>query len=187
MKQGIGVRTQIVSTFAEWTALSALRLAPIRSRKDVYTALRTADFTSLFNVGRGPIKAREFDEWHHATIDHLIAGEERLNYGWAAKILNVYLKTRAYIAAEGREGLSAVIHPPIDGGLWDGLERQFAHRPDILQKSNCVRRIKDIDDYECYSRIIDGCRLAAAEVGCSLIEVEQFWTGTEIKEVMEAE
>jgi hypothetical protein len=35
------VRPAIIATYAEWTAMSALRSgAPIKSRRDVYTALR---------------------------------------------------------------------------------------------------------------------------------------------------
>jgi hypothetical protein len=44
---------------------------------------------------------------------------------------------------------------------------------------NCLSRIKDIADYECYRRIIDGCRDAAKALECELIEVEQLWAGTE--------
>jgi hypothetical protein len=72
-----------------------------------------------------------------------------------------------------------MIHPPIDAGLWTGLSRQFASRPDILDRTHCVTRIKDIVDYECYLRIIDGCRAAAKVLDCVLIEVEQLWAGTE--------
>jgi hypothetical protein len=43
-----------------------------------------------------------------------------------------------------------------------------------------VSRIKDIADYECYCRIIDGCRDAAKALDCELIEVEQLWAGTEL-------
>ena len=72
-----------------------------------------------------------------------------------------------------------MIHPPIDAGLWLGLQRTFADRPDILTRTNCVKRIKDIADYECYRRMIDGCRDAAKALDCELIEVEQLWAGTE--------
>src|SRR5262245_44648789 len=48
-------------------------------------------------------------------------------------------------------------------------------RRDILERTNCVKRIKDIVDYECYRRIIDGCRIAAKALECELIEVEQLW------------
>jgi hypothetical protein len=108
-----------------------------------------------------------------------------LNVGWAAKIINVYLKTRAYVGAEGRSGLDAAIHPPIDGGLWQGIAVHFPGRPDLLAQTNCVARIKDITDYQLYSRIIDGCRKVARELDCRLIEVEQLWAGTELKEVID--
>ncbi len=101
--------------------------------------------------------------------------------GWAAKIINVYLKTRAYIGAQGRHHLKEMIDPPIDAGLWLGLKRKFANRPDILERTNCVSRIKDIVDCECYRRIIDGCREAAKALDCELIEFEQLWAGTEFE------
>ncbi len=75
-----------------------------------------------------------------------------------------------------------MIHPPIDAGLWLGLERKFTDRPDIIERTHCVSRIKDIVDYECYRRIIDGCRAAAKALDCELIEVEQLWAGTEFIE-----
>ena len=42
-----------------------------------------------------------------------------------------------------------------------------------------MNRIKDIADYDCHRRIIDGGRDAAKTVYCELIEVEQLWAGTE--------
>lgn len=148
------VRKTIIATYAEWTAMSALRSgAPIKSRRDVYTALRGVDFAVLFDDALGPINRTAFDAWHAQAVQDMIEREPRLTVGWAAKIINVYLKTRAYIAAQGRHHLKEMIHPPIDADLWLGLERQFANRPDILQRTNCVRRIKDIVDYQCYRRM----------------------------------
>jgi hypothetical protein len=47
------VRKAIIAAYAEWTAMSALRSgAPIKSRRDVYTALRGVDFAVLFDFGR---------------------------------------------------------------------------------------------------------------------------------------
>lgn len=176
------LREQIIGTYAEWTALSALRSgAPIKSRRDVYGALRAVDFRWLFDKQLGPINRTDFDAWHEETIAAMIAREPRLNVGWAAKIVNVYLKTRAYIGAQGRHHLIEHIHPPLDAGLWLGLARRFGERPDILADTNCVGRIKDITDYACYRRIIDGCRVAAQALDCKLIEVEQLWAGTEFE------
>ena len=177
------VRSRIVAQYAEWTALSALRSgAPIKSRRDVYSAIRQLDFDPLFDKSRGPIGGAEFKAWHSQAIDQLISVQPRLNVGWASKIINVYLKTRCYIGSEGRHHLSEMIHPPIDAGLWLGLSRRFGDRPDILELSNCVGRIKDIRDHACYERIIAGCRAAAEELECKLVEVEQLWAGTEFDE-----
>jgi hypothetical protein len=174
------VRKAIIATYAEWTAMSALRSgAPIKSRRDVYTALRGVDFAVLFAPALGPINRATFDAWHASAVQRLIHREPRLTVGWATKIINVYLKTRVYIGGQGRHHLKEMIHPPIDAGLWLGLARRFHNRPDILERTNCVSRIKDIDDYACYRRIIDGCRAAAKELKCELIEVEQLWAGTE--------
>jgi hypothetical protein len=167
------VRKAIIATYAEWTAMSALRSgAPIKSRRDVYTALREVDFAVLFADALGPINRTTFDAWHADAIKAMIEREPRLTVGWATKIINVYLKTRVYIGAQGRHHLREMIHP----GLWLGLERRFLNRPDILERTHCVRRIKDIVDYEC---IIDGCRAVATVLKCELIEVEQLWAGTE--------
>ncbi len=141
------VRPQIISQYARWTALSALRSnAPIKSRRDVYSALDHVDFNPLFDNTLGSISESDFNSWHARAVDNLLVRERRLNVGWAAKILNVYLKTRCYVGGEGRHNLSEAIHPPIDGGLWLGLKRHFGERSDILDRSNCVNRIKGINE-----------------------------------------
>ena len=174
------VRKAIIATRAEWAAMSTPRSgAPVKSRRDVYTALRGVDFAVLFANALGPINRGTFEAWHADAVHAMIEREPRLTVGWAAKIINVYLKTRVYIGAQGRHHLKEMIHPPIDAGLWLGLARRFPDRPDILERTNCVSRIKDILDYERYRRIIDGCRAAAKALQCELIEVEQLWAGTE--------
>src|SRR5262249_36310838 len=106
------------------------------------------------------------------------AGDRRLVVGWAAKLVNVYLKTAGYVGRLGRPGLAESLHPPIDAALWAGLAARFRDRPEIRDEVCCVRRIKDVKDYSTYFRSVDGCRVAAAELGCLLIEVEQLWTGS---------
>jgi hypothetical protein len=180
----VPARLRIITQYAEWTAMSALRSgAPIKSRRDVYTALRSLDFEPLFDRSKGPISHAAFDEWHAAAVERLRSVEPRLTVGWAAKVINVYLKTRCYIGAQGRHHLTEAIHPPIDAGLWLGLRREFSDRPNILKQTHCVEKIKDIVDYATYMCIISGCRDAARAVGCKLIEVEQFWAGTEFTAV----
>ncbi len=157
------VRTKILKDFAAWTTLSALRRAPVRARSVVYRLLRAVDFEALFDPDKGVIGRNQFDEWHRK-----------------AKIINVYLKTRAYVGTSGRPNLSDHLHPPIDSGLWTGLRQKFGPRSDVTRLTHCVKQIKDIETQECYDRIIEGCRLAATKFGCRLIEVEQLWTGTEL-------
>lgn len=121
-----GVREAIIATCAEWTAMSALRSgAPIKSRRDVYTVVRGVDFVVLFDDARGPIDCATFDAWHADAVHAMIDREPRLTVGWTTKIINVYLKTRVYIGAQGRPHLNEMIHPPIDAGLWLGLKRTF--------------------------------------------------------------
>ena len=104
--------------------------------------------------------------------------QPKLCAGWAAKILNVYLKTAVYLAGLGRPGLVESIHPPLDSGLWAGLQTRFADKPAILKRTHKASRIKDLCEYDDYAEAITGCRMAAAEMGCSLIEVEQLWEGS---------
>jgi hypothetical protein len=92
-------------------------------------------------------------------------------------MLNVYLKTSVYVGGLGRPGLVTAIHPPIDGGLWAGFKKQFPDRHDILGKTHKVDRIRNIQDYPTYATIISGFRAVAEELGCLLIEVDQFWEG----------
>src|SRR3954453_22301059 len=84
------VRQEIIATYAEWTAMSALRSgAPIKSRRDVYTAIRGVEFAVLFDDTLGPINRSTFDSWHEAAVRGLIERQPRLNVGWATKIVNV--------------------------------------------------------------------------------------------------
>ncbi len=113
-RQRLPARPRIIAQYAEWTTMSALRSgAPIKSRRDVYTALRQVDFAPLFDKSMGPISRVAFDEWHADAVGRLCSVDSRLTVGWAAKMINVYLKTRCYIGAQGRHHLSDVIHPPI--------------------------------------------------------------------------
>jgi hypothetical protein len=171
-------RSQIILDFAKWTALSALRSgAPIKSRAHVYPLLDAVAFAEVLQPGL-PIAGAEFDAWHEAQTLTLCVNTPRVPIGWGAKLINVYLKTGAYVGDLGRPGLRDALHPPIDAGLWAGLAKKFRERPEIVNEACCVRCIKDITDYATYRRIIVGCRAAADALGCSLIEVEQLWQGS---------
>lgn len=172
------IHAQVTRTYAEWTALSALRSgSPVKDGAAIYPALRRVAFDRLFDPNAGEIGAEEFTEWHATAVAKLM-GDLPLGAGWAAKLVNVYLKTRAYIARAGRSGLLQHLHPPLDGGLWRGIEAHFGRDSPVWRLTHSRTRIKHIETYAEYETIIAGCRLAAAELGCLLIEVDQLWRGT---------
>lgn len=172
-------RTKIVHDFAKWTALSALRSgSPVKSGKQIYNLMENhADLKVLFEPARA-IDQVEFDRWHEKTILKFCEKEGAFKsppqVGWAAKIINVYLKTRVYLAGEGRKGLVSLIHPPIDGGLAKGLKMHFPKRPWKFKS------IKGIRSYQRdYFPFIQECRSLAEKEGCFPIELEFYWQGTE--------
>jgi hypothetical protein len=165
-------RTKITHDFSRWTALSALRSgAPIKSRAAIYPLLSIGRFAPVLE-GETTIERKEFDAWHAETVRTLCESQPALCVGWAAKLVNVYLKTAVYLGGLGRPGLSESLHPPIDGGLWSGLAREFREVPEVFGRSHVATRIKDIRSYETYLTIIEGCREAARQRDCLLIEVE---------------
>jgi len=60
-----------------------------------------------------------------------------------------------------------------------GLKSRFPDRVDIVGDPHHFTRIRDIRTYDAYERIIAGCRRAAEELGCRLIELEQLWEGAD--------
>ena len=176
-------RRDILRSYAEWTALSAFRSgAPVKSRVDLYPLMRRGIFDQVLDDDRGPIARQEFEGWHRSSVLKLMKRQPRLNgyYGWAAKLLNVYLKTYSYVGDGGRPKLRSVLHPPVDRGLWRGIRRKFARRKDILELTHCVTSISRISSWELYNRIQQGIAAAAAELKCTPFEVEQLWAGTEL-------
>jgi len=171
-------RKAIITNFATWTALSALRSGSrVKSRDLIYPLLREAGFERLLEASPGSITSAFFADWHVTTVAQFRDARPELCVGWAAKLINVYLKTAVYVGGLGPPELIARLHPPIDGGLWRGLETPLKSRPAIRERTHCVQRISQIVDYGTYSTIVGGCRDLASELGCHLIEVEQFWAG----------
>ena len=172
-------RDKIVTDFAEWTALSAARSGSShpKSRDDLYPLLRLPDYKAIL-IG-SPITADKFDDWHEQSTSRLNAENPKLCIGWAAKLLNVYLKTCVYLAGQGRPGLVNCIHPPIDNGLREGIRDEYRNDSEIWEKVRRMSPISGITDYKTYASIIDGCRLIARRRGILLIEVEELWKGTE--------
>ena len=173
-------RSTIVNTFAEWAAFSALRsglpTSVRRLRGSLYPLIQTPDYDAI--ILRNEISPQEFDHWHETNTLAICEKATGLPIGWAAKLINVYLKTRVYLAGDGSPSLVACIHPPIDTGLWQGIKAHYRNEPAIYAKTHIVTRIKHIADYPTYRTIIEGCRLIAKKRNHLLIEVEELWMGT---------
>lgn len=117
------LRLEIVDKFARWTAFSSTRSGcPLKARKDIYPLLELIDYNEFIEEPTD-FNQSHFEDFHEKRT-HQINTESRniLGVGWSAKILNVYLKTFVYVGSCGDNRLKKMIHPPIDGGLWDGLK-----------------------------------------------------------------
>lgn len=170
------IREVLVTDFSRWVASCAVRSnAPIRSRSAIYDALDAVDFSPLFRDDLGRIDSAEFGTWHKSAIAEMRKAQPKLNVGWAAKILNEYLKTKCYIGGYGRDGLTDVVHPPIDNGLMDGLRRRFGCDPDLGPQLDSLERMNSLDTYDKYDALIRICGQVAEITECSLLESEQFW------------
>jgi len=183
MKKMNNVRKVIVEEFSKWAVLSSFRRGPIRSREKVYELLSRLEYATLMD---GPeINETEFMSWHRKNIQLIQEkckekfGKE-LPIGWGVKMINMYLKTKVYIAQEKvRSGLVKMIHPPIDSYLWKGIENRYQNDFEIISRTHVVRKIQDIDDYDAkYIKLIEGFKMIAKKENCLLIEVEQFWQPT---------
>ena len=166
------VRQELVTDFARWVSSCAVSAFP---PEEVYAALDTVDFTPLFQSDLGPIGAEEFRAWHESAIAEMQDAQPKFNVGWAAKILNEYLKTKCYVGGYGRDGLVDVIHPPIDNGLVLGLRNEFSGDSDLRQRLDSLEKMSGLDTYAKYDELIQVCGRVARVSGCSLLESEQFW------------
>ena len=99
-------RRQIILDYAKWTALSALRSgtpAGFKARKDVYPQLDKIAFSDVLLSHRA-ISASEFNAWHERETEALCARvpiNPRLQTGWGVKVINIFLKTAAYVGDIG--------------------------------------------------------------------------------------
>lgn len=178
-------REKILKSYSEWTTLSALRNATrfhISSKNDVYPLLNKIPFDEVLDKSRGKIDKGEFNAWHKRVSETIVDEVSKIGkqFGWTAKVLNIYLKTYCYVGDGGRPGIRDCLHPPIDKGLWDGIKNKFKDDKEILDKTHSKKAIKDISSYNEYMTIIEGIEKACEKLNCSLIEIEQLWEGTKI-------
>ena len=176
------VKWQIANRFGYWTAQSAMRGW---SQENVDCALGQLNLKPLFDVGLGRIKQGDFDQWHakalhdirKATYEDKEGKPKSMPFGWAAKMIAIYLKTTCYLAGFGRENLDNLIHPALDNNLVRNLRSEFRGSPHIINGLRSFKSIGGLSEAN-YRACIESCKLIAKDRGCTLIEVEKFWTPT---------
>ena len=170
---------EITREFARWTVLSALRSgAPVKKRTSVYEILDyiNDDLEELFDRKRGPISPEQFDAWHKTTVGKMVDFQPNLNFGWAAKMVAIYLKTSCYLAGFGRDGLGRAIHPPIDNVVIAKIHKMQSKLQGLTGIPTPHKfAIKSMDQHM-YDTVIDACRSVAAHKEWTLFEVERLWT-----------
>jgi len=166
-------RSEIVRDFARWVAYCSV--AAVADEGEVYAALDRVDFGALFDRERGGVSAAEFAAWHRAATETASRAAPSLNAGYAAKMINEYLKTRCYVGGFGRDGLADAIHPPIDDGLIAGLRKNLSARAELRDDLASVPSMERMNGYGEYEILIRVCERAARITGSSLLEAELFW------------
>ena len=166
-------RGEIVLDFARWVAYCSV--AGVAGEGEVYAALDRVDFSPLFDIERGVVSAAEFAAWHRTSTENASRASPSLNAGYAAKMINEYLKTRCYVGGFGRDGLADVIHPPIDDGLIAGLRKSLSARAELRDDLASIPSMERMNGYGEYETLIRVCERAARITGSSLLESELFW------------
>ena len=169
----MNLRDEIVRDFARWVACCSV--AGVADEGEIYAALDRVDFDPLFDLKLGGVSAAEFAAWHRAATETASRAAPSLNAGYAAKMINEYLKTRCYVGGFGRDGLADAIHPPIDDGLIAGLRKNLSARADLRDDLASVPSMERMDGYGEYEILIRLCERAARITGSSLLETELFW------------
>ena len=179
-------RLKILYEYAKWTAFAAVKFPGFQLAGDgapVSLLLDEVAWSEVLDESKGPISCEDFNAWHKCQTEalcdrakpHLKEGWSEFPVGWSVKLINIYLKTVAYVGNLGRPGLSCALHPPLDSSVKKGLMEHFKGQPAMVAKVD-FGAIKDITTYERYRTVIDGCEVAAKDLRCSLFEVEQFFS-----------
>ena len=110
----VSAREIIIKDYSEWCAFSSTRSGFPRnvkkSRQNIYPSIRKPKYDEILSGSK--ITQMEFEEWHKENTIAICNAASGLPVGWAVKLINIYLKTRVYIAGEGRVDLIRYIHPP---------------------------------------------------------------------------
>ena len=167
--------------FAAWAAGRAAIANRRRSFKvkEAQAILEVVGFkSSLSNPDDLPSPQR-FDADHRRWREAIIAAAAKqglhcFTHGVAAKLINIYLKSRFVCGGHHNHPHVRAIHPPIDSGVLKQLYSKDIGglRLEWLKAKNVGWSNFDSDQYEA---VILNIRKAMP--GAALWEVEQFWQG----------
>lgn len=183
-------RKIIIQNYSIWTAYSAARVGcPFRG-KALGMKLKEllVDSGQIERIsGVDPISNEEFSQWHKDMVTTLSEiknkkSRKKIEIGWAAKILNVFLKTYAYVGDRGRPNIRSFLHPPLDSIL---IKKILEHENlKVASKENVTLRktidkalpISSLKSYKTYLVIINALRRFAEIIGKETVfELEGFW------------
>jgi len=106
--------------YAVWTASRAVQRG-FTTTAIIKNAIENSGLRQ-FSEANLNYQLEDFKSFHKTTSRHLINSFKALgilvvNYGRAAKIIAIYLKTSIILCNKGKCSKSKIIHPPIDGIL----------------------------------------------------------------------
>ena len=166
--------------FAAWAAARAASVNHCRFKvEDGKKLLEEAGFTPSLSSPCDLPTPQSFDtahaKWRAVVID--AAAKRKLpcfTDGVAAKLINVYLKSRFVCGGHHEHAQVKAIHPPIDSVLLDKLcSENFGNLGCKWQVARRIRWSKFNSDQ--YQEVIQDIR--AALKGAALWEIERYWRG----------
>jgi hypothetical protein len=165
--------------FSAWAASRAASVVGCRFRVEQGRAL-------FESIGLGPAlddpeklpEPHLVDTVHRNWRQKIIKQAQKrgivMTHGVAAKLINVYLKSRFVCGGHSDNQRVRALHPPIDGLLLKELSiANFGGLADLWALAQKARWSKF--DSETYEKVIDGIRSSLK--GAPLWEIEQFWQG----------
>jgi hypothetical protein len=165
-----------IHTFACWTAARASQRG-FKTTKEIIKAIHDSNlFGILFSPQDRPIGPQAYDNWHRKTCALILQSlgvDSKTNYGRAAKIVSVYLKT-AVLLPEGAKDFTATMHPPIDRILLKNLAKRLKKegKPESSFYDDINWTQIGLDEYY---RLIDRLRTDFPETK-EFWKIEEGWT-----------
>ncbi len=160
--------------FAAWAAATGASASP-KCRFTVAQGkaiLEEAGFTaSLRKPSQLPSPARMDDahkKWRERVIIAARRRKLRFSHGVAAKLINIYLKSRFTLGGHEKHPNGAALHPPIDSLLLKAVKRNNV----------CSAKLRtnwSTFDSETYQQIIE--RLRGMQAGLPFWTIEADWAG----------